>query len=254
MPFTLAHPIASAPIWFGSHKKLDLASLFIGTMIPDLEYFLALQPTRNIGHTLLGVVIQGLPCSIALLLFTRYFLMQPLLALLPLPLAQKLPRLKDYFPLQLGNLINVVLSIVIGALSHIVWDEFTHKNGWFVTRSILLRSQVGPLPVFKFLQYGGGILGMIALLVWLGIWLRQNQQLTRTRTLNTYWKFLAVFVVTLCAATVAGIAMEMHRRVGDTTYELVIRAVIGCISGLFLGLSLYSALFWVMRGKFWSSQ
>ncbi len=120
MPFTLAHPIAAAPIWLCSKRRLDLPSLLVGSMIPDLEYFLALQPTRTIGHTLLGVLIQGLPCSIVLLLVTRYVLMRPFLALLPRQLAQRFPTLRSYFPLQLLHLFNVVVSVVIGAASHLV--------------------------------------------------------------------------------------------------------------------------------------
>ena len=97
MPFTLAHPIAATPIWLFSKKRLDLPSLFVGSIIPDIECFLTLQPHRTIGHTLLGILIQGLPCSIVLLLVTRYVLMRPFLALLPRQLGQRFPTLRSYF-------------------------------------------------------------------------------------------------------------------------------------------------------------
>jgi uncharacterized metal-binding protein len=121
-------------------------------MIPDLEYFLALQPNRTIGHTFLGVLIQGLPCSIVLLLITRYVLMRPFLALLPRQLAQRFPTIRSYFSLQGKHLFNVVVSVVMGAASHIVWDAFTHEGGWFVAHSKLLQAQLGSVPIYKLLQ------------------------------------------------------------------------------------------------------
>ncbi len=247
MPFTLAHPIAAAPIWLCSKRRLDLPSLFVGSMIPDLEYFLALQPTRIIGHTLLGVLIQGLPCSIVLLLVTRYVLMRPFLALLPRQLAQRFPTLRGYFPLQVKHLFNVVVSVVIGAVSHLVWDDFTHEGGWFVTHSKLLQSQLGSLPIYKLLQYGCGVIGVFALLLWLSIWLNQAKSRNRIETLAPRWRSLTIICIVLCAVVFAWVAVEINRIAGETFKEAVVRAVIGCISGLFLGLLLYSAVFWMLK-------
>jgi len=49
MPYTLAHPIATAPLWYLSRRRLDLAALAIGSMMPDISDFIALQPFGNIG-------------------------------------------------------------------------------------------------------------------------------------------------------------------------------------------------------------
>ncbi|HEY9632774.1 MAG TPA: DUF4184 family protein [Coleofasciculaceae cyanobacterium] len=247
MPFTLAHPIAAAPIWLCSKRRLDLPSLLVGSMIPDLEYFLALQPTRTIGHTLIGILIQGLPCSIVLLLVTRYVLMRPFLALLPQQLAQRFPTLRSYFPLQVLHLFNVVVSVVIGAASHLVWDAFTHEGGWFVNHSKLLQSQLGPLPIYKLLQYGSGVIGILALLLWLSIWLNQAKSRNRIETLAPRWRGLTIICIALCAFVFAWVAVEINRIAGEPFSQAVVRAVIGCISGLFLGLLLYSAVFWMLN-------
>ncbi|MEW6491319.1 MAG: DUF4184 family protein [Cyanobacteriota bacterium] len=247
MPFTLAHPIAAAPIWLCSKRRLDLPSLLVGSMIPDIEYFLALQPSRTIGHTLLGVLIQGLPCSIVLLLISRYVLMRPFLALLPRQLGQRFPTLRGYFPLKVLHLFNVVVSVMIGAASHIVWDAFTHEDGWFVTHSKLLQSQLGPLPIYKLLQYGSGVIGLVALFLWLSIWLSQAKPCNRIETLAPHWRGLTIICIALCAFVFAWVAVEINRIAGETFKEAVVRAVIGCISGSFIGLLLYSAVFWMLN-------
>ncbi len=247
MPFTLAHPIAAAPIWLCSKRRLDLPSLLVGSMIPDIEYFLALQPNRTIGHTFLGVLIQGLPCSIVLLLITRYVLMRPFLALLPQQLAQRFPTIRSYFPLKLLHLFNVVVSVVIGAVSHIVWDAFTHEDGWFVAHSKLLQSQLGSLAIYKLLQYGSGVIGLVALFLWLSIWLNQAKPCNRTETLAPRWRGLTIICIALCALVFAWVAVDINRIAGETFKDAVVRAVIGCISGLFVGLLLYSAAFWILK-------
>lgn len=247
MPFTLAHPIAAAPIWLCSKRRLDLPSLLVGSMIPDIEYFLALQPHRTIGHTPLGILIQGLPCSIVLLLITRYVLMRPFLALLPRQLGQRFPTLRGYFPLQVLHLFNVVVSVVIGAASHIVWDAFTHEDGWFVTHSKLLQSQLGSVPIYKLLQYGSGVMGLAALFLWLSIWLSQAKPRNRIETLAPHWRGLTIIWIALCAFVFAWVAVDINRIAGETLKEAVVRAVIGCISGLFIGLLLYSAVFWMLK-------
>ena len=246
MPFTLAHPIAAAPIWLCSKRRLDLPSLFVGSMIPDLEYFLTLQPHRTIGHTLLGVLIQGLPCSIVLLLVTRYVLMRPFLALLPRQLAQRFPTLRGYLTLQVKHLFNVVVSVVIGAVSHLVWDDFTHDGGWFVAHSKLLQSQLWSVPIYKLLQYGCGVIGVFALLLWLSLWLNQEVPCNRVETLAPRWRGLTIICIALCAFVFSWVAFEIHHIAGETFKDAVVRAVIGCISGLFLGLLLYSAVFWIL--------
>jgi hypothetical protein len=95
MPFTLAHPIAAAPIWFGSNRRLHLPGLLVGSLVPDVEYFVALQPAGNLGHQLPGIFLQGLPCAIVLLLLVRYAFWWPFVGLLPNAWEEKIPPLRS---------------------------------------------------------------------------------------------------------------------------------------------------------------
>jgi hypothetical protein len=199
------------------------------------------------GHTLLGVLIQGLPGSIVLLLVTRYVLMRPFLALLPRKLAQRFPTLRGYLTLQAKHLFNVVASVVIGAVSHLVWDDFTHGDGWFVAHSKLLQYQLRSVPIYQLLQHGCGVIGVFALLLWLSRRLNQEVPCNRVETLAPRWRGLTIICIALCAVVFTWVAVEIHHIAGETFIETFVRAVLGCISGLFLGLLLYSAVFWMLK-------
>ncbi|WP_245636532.1 DUF4184 family protein [Eikenella longinqua] len=58
-----------------------------------------------------------------------------------------------------------VLSALFGMATHLLLDAFTHPTGWFVQHFTLLRQPVLALPLFKWLQYGGGLLGVAACLL-----------------------------------------------------------------------------------------
>lgn len=55
-------------------------------------------------------------------------------------------------------------SALLGMLTHVIWDSFTHQNGYMVTNLRFL-SQTFTLfgfhiPIYKFLQHGSTLLGI----------------------------------------------------------------------------------------------
>ena len=56
----------------------------------------------------------------------------------------------------------------MGSFSHIAWDAFTHEGGTVVSLWSGFRHKIGPgpLPVYKWLQYGCSVVGMTLLGVW----------------------------------------------------------------------------------------
>jgi Domain of unknown function (DUF4184) len=245
MPFTFAHPIAAAPIWLGSKRKLDLPSLIIGSMIPDIEYFLSLQPVKTIGHTFTGILIQGIPYSIALLLIGRYFLMRPCLALLSPQLARHLPSPTRYFRLEFLYLINVIISIIIGACSHILWDTIVHRSHWLVDRSQQIQAHFSKVSMYQSFHYSSTAIGLIAIAIWLLKWLDRTEYRHQVETLTPNWRGIASIALVLPAFGLAIVAIEAHHVVGETALEVFVRALIGCISGTFVGLCAYSIGFWI---------
>jgi hypothetical protein len=257
MSFTLAHPIAIFPIWRGSSNRLHLPGLILGSMVPDLEYFIALQPSGTIGHTAMGILAQGIPASMGLWLLICYGLATPFLALISLPnvrgwlLREKANFWRRY------HLINLGVSISIGALTHIFWDSFTHPIGWFVVHYPVLQTKIGSLEVYKIFQYGGGILGLLGLSIWFLIWFQQSKPQVGdpidSGTLNFRYRIIAWTMVLSIGVTFAMIAVIRHANPEDTVSAIVVRAVVGSIAGLFIGFVVYSIGFWSIFHKSWRS-
>ena len=125
MAFPLAHPAAVLPLrrWF---KWLSFPALVIGSLVPDAGYLVPL--TRELSHQFLGSILFGLPVG-ALLLAAFYALRTPVVVRMPAPVRRSvLPVCQQPF----GPLWIAVLSLLIGIYTHILWDSFTHKDGWIV--------------------------------------------------------------------------------------------------------------------------
>jgi hypothetical protein len=60
----------------------------------------------------------------------------------------------------------LVVSLVIGVASHIVWDLFTHEGRWGIAVIPALDEQWGPLLGYKWLQHGSSVLGLAIIGVW----------------------------------------------------------------------------------------
>jgi hypothetical protein len=167
MPFTIAHTVAVRPIERLSGGRLDLAALAVGAMAPDFEYLAHLSATRTIGHTLPGLFILCLPTALVVL-FLWHRLIGPVLAQLLRAgtggLTAGWDRREPFWPPARFALLSA--SILVGSFSHIAWDAFTHGGGAVASLWSGFSHQIGPLPVYKWLQYGCSVFGMTLLGVW----------------------------------------------------------------------------------------
>lgn len=245
MPFTLAHPIAILPLWQLSKHRLDLSALAIGATIPDISYFVALQPVPNIGHSLIGIVIEGVPSGVVLLLIGRYWLWKPVRSLLPSALATRVPTQTPYSVLSIPRLLNIVLSIAIGALTHIIWDSFTHSYGWGVQRFTWLSAEIAGLSIYKGLQYGCGVFGFIILLVLLAQFIAKQPQKYQPSKLPSKQQSIAWAGISTVAILMISVAVLSNAN--DSLSAVVVSMVIGSVSGLGLGLCLYATAFWIAK-------
>lgn len=144
MPFTPCHIAAVYPL----RRRLPLLPLGIGSMMPDLMYYIPLQNPyfQESAHTLTRSLTFCLPVG----LIIYFFIMktqQGWKTLLPKQL-----RIEPCRP----TLTVVSVSIVIGSLTHIFWDAWTHRTGIFV--------QQFPSIPFKLLQHSSTALGGLFLL------------------------------------------------------------------------------------------
>ncbi|MDD3927156.1 MAG: DUF4184 family protein [bacterium] len=176
MPFTLSHPAAVAAL---ARRGLPLSALVIGSMAPDFPYFIHLSTRDHSGHTVSGIFLLCIPYGLLALWLFHNLLKFPLLLLLPISHQARLAPIAGGFRFGPGrNLTLIILSLLLGAVSHVVWDSFTHNRGMMVQQITLLQLPVlqtpwGVIRVFKLLQHGSTLAGGALLAYWYARWFRQ---------------------------------------------------------------------------------
>ncbi|HXY96239.1 MAG TPA: DUF4184 family protein [Steroidobacteraceae bacterium] len=173
MPFTLAHPAAILPL--RRIGFLALAPLVIGAVTPDVPYYLPLGPSgRALGlkldtHSVIGSYTIDLALGLALLLAV-VLLREPLTVLLPARARWLCLEALEPFRRRPVEWLLAPLAILIGVWSHLLWDSFTHPDGWAVrhlpalSESITIGWYTGE--IFHILQYLSSALGLIILAWW----------------------------------------------------------------------------------------
>jgi uncharacterized protein DUF4184 len=179
VPFTLAHAAAAFPL---RRSRLILSALIIGTFAPDFEFFLRFTPGGSYGHTLPGIFLFSLPTGFIVFHLFHLVVKEPLAALMPESVRLRIaaggyPLFAD--ALQTGL---VLISILTGALTHVLWDSFTHASYlperlWpildhLVTLPSLGPEQFGAIPLYKLLQYLSTLAGALAVYLWFIHWQR----------------------------------------------------------------------------------
>jgi len=204
MPWTFAHPAAVLAIRPLLSARLSLAALMVGSITPDVGYYLSLFKMATFAHTLPGVITVCLPIGLLLLLLIQR-LWLPIAYLLPQPHRQALsvlPIRPFAAPLAVG------LSLLIGALTHIVWDSFTHHSGWAVNHIAVLQYPVTlafghNTPLFHILQHTSTVLGILYCGWVYRTWLRRQTAALASDSLNERWRYLLLASLGLLALAIA---------------------------------------------------
>ena len=176
MPYTFSHPLAVVPLRSSCPKWFNFAALVIGSLSPDFGYYTRQFSVAHFAHAALGTLAICLPTGLlALGLF--YMIRRPLCFILPQPhRAALMPLVLRRSALSFRSFFVAVISILLGAWTHTVWDSFTHDGGWAVQRFAILRAPVihtgtTVLPVSYVLQetstFGAGALLAILYFRWL---------------------------------------------------------------------------------------
>jgi hypothetical protein len=112
------------------------SALAIGSMVPDLWYFVPLA-TRDASHGLAGIFWFCLPLGVLAYVLFHLLLKQPLIALLS-------PRLAAFacagLPPQ--RWYAVLASLFAGAATHAAWDALAHLERWLQHASTLAGSAI----------------------------------------------------------------------------------------------------------------
>lgn len=175
VPFTLAHPAAVLPLVRG---PLVPAALVAGSLSPDVPYFVPAprhagawyEPFVNATttHAWPGALSVAVPT--ALVLLALWWVVRAPLADLLVPPADVAAggRRHGAGPRRAAAQAGwVAVSLILGVLTHVVWDSFTHGDGVVVQHVAWLREPlVGEVPAGRVLQHVSTVVGLVVLVVW----------------------------------------------------------------------------------------
>ena len=194
MPFTPAHP--AILLFLKPFKKLPVSwtALFIGSIIPDFEYFIWMSPSAYVSHTMLGIFIFNLPMTF-IMAFLWHQLLFPVLIKRIHFFHQRiqLEEYPDFMEWIKKNWILFFTSAFIGILTHLAWDSFSHADGYLVHRIPFLLEfiQIGgrAIRTCYVIWYISTLLGMFTLIFWY-VDLKKLFTLSTWKTFfsgNSYW-------------------------------------------------------------------
>lgn len=169
MPFTLSHPAAILPL--RRLKPLRTVPLVLGALAPDFSHYLptSVRAWFPYTHNLAASWRVCVPLCLGVI-GCCYLLRAPLTALMSARARWLCLTAIDPFGKQPVEWLLAPLSIVLGAWSHLLWDSFTHGDGWMVRHSAALHAQFTiasySITVNRVLQYLSSVAGLAILAVW----------------------------------------------------------------------------------------
>lgn len=258
MPFTLAHPAAVLPL---VRRPFVASALVAGAVAPDLLYFgpvyrFATQEidgnlTLTLTHKFSSAFSLDPLLGLLLLVVFNLVIKRPLLALAPSPLAGRLPSPRT--PLRLPAptaLLWTVVSVVVGALTHVLWDSFTHGDGFFVRQfpGFFGAEVTAAWDVNRILQYVSTVGGCLILAIWLYLWYRRTsaRSVAPGDLVPAWARYVVVAAVVVLGA--AGALVELGRAEGGFAGETAVRlGLTGLVSGGLAALAWYVVLWHAAR-------
>lgn len=169
MPFTPSHVAAILPLAGRRDRGLPLAALAAGSMSPDLPYFQPVADWRLISpptHSLAGIISWDLLFGVAMWAVWRAGA-EPLHDLAPDAIRRRWR--PAHWPTKVAGWLIVIASVLVGAATHVLWDEFTHLGRFGTTYIPAIAASYpmpwGQFPGYRLLQYASGAIGL-AIIFW----------------------------------------------------------------------------------------
>jgi hypothetical protein len=198
MPYAFAHPAAVIPLYRLLGKFAVPSALVIGSVIPDAWYFVPVL-TRSDSHSAAGLFLFCLPAGLFVYAAFHLIFKQPLLALLPRALASRLgawtcPSLPS------APWRSVLVSLLVGVLTHFAWDAVTHGGIPALEIQILTLGNY-ELRAYQVLQHASTLLGTAFVIWWLARKLRAGPDLSlQTREVSAPARVAIVAMLALLPA------------------------------------------------------
>jgi hypothetical protein len=240
MPFTISHAAAVLPL---RKLRLPLAAMMIGSMSPDFPYFLPGDLSRTDTHDLEGVFTVCWPVGLLVWLSFVHLLERPSIELLPEPWRTRMPRSDTRFSFRSLGLAS--LGVIIGALTHIAWDAFTHGgtpvgNLFPILSADLFYVRGRQVPLYFVLQVLSSVAGLLAL-AWWAMRLRNDPPPARAHASRIDLSDRArVAILAMMIVVSATVALASYAAFANARFEVRIFRML--MSGMTTGLVAWCAV------------
>src|SRR5271154_449845 len=178
MPFTVSHVAAVLPFYRRLSRWGVLSAAVIGSMVPDFDFFLPVHLTREQTHGFMALLTFCLPVGLATWLLFQVLVKPAVSEVLPTNWHARHSR--EHGTVRLESVKGwgmAALAVLGGALTHIIWDGFTHEDGRGVRMLPFLGDtgpEFGPRPwhLWLWLQHGSSVVGLLIVIGVLWHWVR----------------------------------------------------------------------------------
>ncbi|PIX42884.1 MAG: hypothetical protein COZ57_20425 [Armatimonadetes bacterium CG_4_8_14_3_um_filter_66_20] len=256
MPFTLAHPAAVLPVRKALRGWAVLPALVVGSRSPDFAYFLPVPLNTTPTHSLAALLWCCLPTGVVAFFLFDWVLKRPLASLLPRAVRCRLPA-ERLAPARfsLARLPRVGLCVILGAVTHLLWDSFTHEGGFFVVRVATLQTVIVDaagytMRTHRVLQHCSTVFGLALLAAAAWRWCRTTPARADRRaeplpSCLRPWTVAAVLLAGCCGACLPRPPAQQVGGWLGRAQAAANPAVIASGQAILCALAVYVAVWWV---------
>lgn len=238
MPFTPAHAAIVLPFLKIPSRYVSATGLVVGSLAPDFEYFLKMSVESNFSHTMAGIIYFDLPAVLFLSLVFHLAVKKKLIENL-LPFFQQ--RFHTLYSLDFISYLKLhpvpfLVSSIVGISSHILWDSFTHADGYFVMELAFYNGKYIPFdgvqyPLWYALQHISTGAGLLILLLYFVFKREESTSDSLSKPGTGYWAIVGA--LTSLVVMIRFIAKPSDYNLGN----LVVTSISGlCIALIVCGL------------------
>lgn len=270
MAFTLAHMAAALP-FYRNQRWLCFDALLIGTMLPDLPYFLSTNPNvGQLSHQWQGIFSYCLPWGLLVFILWHWVLKLPAIMLIqPWRMVthaqytgthQATPQhpFGAWFAAKLKQYgifwLTVIFGLTFGTITHLLWDGITHPDGFIAKQVGWLQYLIhipilGTMPVARFLQYASSIVGLMLLVMFSYRYLKHqvvtSNSLNNSKPLLTQGRSMLIGVVIIMSSISMGTyaAFKWSTILWLDHYLFLAKILVGALQGAIVAFAVYALLY-----------
>jgi hypothetical protein len=247
MPFTVSHAAAVLPLHRLS-RHLPLTALMIGSMAPDFGYFFLRDAPRHVTHSFPGLFTFSLPVGLVGWLFYIAVLEKTTITLLPDRWHTRFAHTDAITP---SLVLRACIAIVLGAITHLIWDAFTHRHTFITDTFPVLYARVPGmrwLPIYHLLQGVTSVIGLLILANWARHLHRQPaKSQIRPYEIREPMRIAALWFLGVASVVTAFVDWWPLRRAGYDTQ--IFYSAVGLMSGFFVAWCCIAAGLWLQARR-----